>query len=160
MPRMVNETLYYWIIRSALLFIKVQSDRNDQIVLEDHCQFITRILRVILNSNIRTLYQNFTIDLRNFNNFQVTEGDVDNLEELGITVTEESISDNREIIEISKVFASFLESAPSLETFAPGISVYSFVFEIYFSQPKMSYQFLCFREDFILGNILEGIFSC
>ena len=45
--------------------------------------------RVILHSNMRTIHQNFTIDLRNFNNFQVPDsGDEEQLSEYGIQVSE------------------------------------------------------------------------
>ena len=99
---MVTESLYFWIIRSGYLLIKVQTLEDDQIVLEDHCDFIIKILRyilehclqnvqnkyfrVILHSNIKTLHQNFTIDLRNFQNFHVNEDIGDSLEEFGIKV--------------------------------------------------------------------------
>ena len=58
-------------------------------VLADHCDYIVKILSVILQPNIKTLEQDFTIDLRNFGNFQVkddnlcSEGD---LLEMGIKV--------------------------------------------------------------------------
>ena len=50
MPRLVNETLYFWIIRSGLMFIKVQTDLDDQILLEDHCDFIVKLLRFGLSA--------------------------------------------------------------------------------------------------------------
>ena len=102
------------------MMIKVQTDRDDQILLEEHCDFIVKILRfglsasiwklfwklkfyiltgiikrlhslgpsrVILHSNMRTIHQNFTIDLRNFHNFQVPDsGSVEQLSEYGIQV--------------------------------------------------------------------------
>ena len=52
MPRLVNETLYFWIIRSGLMVIKVQTDVDDQILLEDHCDFIVKILRFGLSACI------------------------------------------------------------------------------------------------------------
>ena len=55
MPRLVNETLYFWIIRSGLMFIKVQTDKDDQILLEDHCDFIMKILRFGLSASILKL---------------------------------------------------------------------------------------------------------
>ena len=56
MPRLVNETLYFWIIRSGLMMIKVQTDRDDQILLEEHCDFIVRILRFGLSASIWKLF--------------------------------------------------------------------------------------------------------
>ena len=44
------------------------------------------IYRVVLNPNMKTLQHNCNIDLRNFNNFQLSDYDGDNLEELGIKV--------------------------------------------------------------------------
>ena len=43
--------------------------------------------RVILHSNMRSIHQNFTVDLRNFNNFQVPPSDnLEQLSEYGIQV--------------------------------------------------------------------------
>ena len=36
---------------------------------------------------------------------------------------EESVTDNKKIMEISETFAGFLESATNLETFVPGLFV-------------------------------------
>ena len=58
MPRLVNETLYFWIIRSGLMMIKVQTDRDDQILLEEHCDFIVRILRFGLSASIGNFFGN------------------------------------------------------------------------------------------------------
>ena len=44
------------------------------------------IYRVVLNPNMKTLQNNCIIDLRNFNNFQLSDYDGHNLEELGIKV--------------------------------------------------------------------------
>ena len=85
--RLITETLYFWVLRSGFLLIKVQTDLDDSVVLADHCDYIVKILSVILQPNIKTLEQDFTIDLRNFGNFQVkddnlcSEGD---LLEMGI----------------------------------------------------------------------------
>ena len=37
------------------MFIKVQTDLDDQILLEDHCDFIVKILRFGLSANILKL---------------------------------------------------------------------------------------------------------
>ena len=82
MPRLVAETLYFWVIRSGFLFIKVETDQDDGVVLEDHCDYIVKILGVILQSNMRHIEQDFTIDLRNFGNFQLKDCNEQNEEEL------------------------------------------------------------------------------
>ena len=85
--RLITETLYFWVVRSGFLMIKVQTDLDDSVVLAEHCDYIVKILSVILQPNIKTLEQDFTIDLRNFGNFQIkddnlcSEGD---LQEMGI----------------------------------------------------------------------------
>eukprot|EP00092_Neocalanus_flemingeri_P055234 GFUD01065188.1.p1 GENE.GFUD01065188.1~~GFUD01065188.1.p1 ORF type:complete len:110 (+),score=25.94 GFUD01065188.1:57-386(+) len=65
MPRLVIETLYYWVVRSGFLFIKIETDVDDQVLLDDHCDFISRMLGIILQPNMRNVEQDFTIDLRN-----------------------------------------------------------------------------------------------
>ena len=103
--------------------------------------------RVILHSNMRSIHQNFTVDLRNFNNFQVPPSDnLEQLSEYGIQVlqyqssfqcfvvirllsfvifqvVEQNIAENAKIKEISELFAKFLETAPGLENFSPGLFV-------------------------------------
>ena len=37
------------------MFIKVQTDKDDQILLEDHCDFIMKILRFGLSASILKL---------------------------------------------------------------------------------------------------------
>ena len=81
-PRLIIETLYFWTIRSGFLYIKVETDLDDGVVLEDHCDFIVKILGVILQSNMRHIEQDFTIDLRNFGNFQLRDCSEQNEEEL------------------------------------------------------------------------------
>ena len=81
-PRLIIETLYFWTIRSGFLYIKVETDLDDGVVLEDHCDFIVKILGVILQSNMRHIEQDFTIDLRNFGNFQLQDCSEQNEEEL------------------------------------------------------------------------------
>ena len=69
--------------------IKVQTDLDDSVVLADHCDYIVKILSVILQPNIKTLEQDFTIDLRNFGNFQVKDDNLCSeveLQEMGIKV--------------------------------------------------------------------------
>ena len=135
-PRLIIETLYFWTIRSGFLYIKVETDLDDGVVLEDHCDFIVKILGVILQSNMRHIEQDFTIDLRNFGNFQLQDYIEQNEEELmdmGIIfvlvkmvvlkVTEETVTENATIMKISEHFAEFLKSAENLETFSPGLFV-------------------------------------
>ena len=86
---MVTETLYFWIVRSGFLMIKVETNIDDSLVLSDHCDYIVKILSVILQPNIKTLEQDFTIDLRNFGNFQIKDDNLsteDDLLEMGIKV--------------------------------------------------------------------------
>ena len=95
---------------------------------------------------MRHLETDFTIDLRNFKNFQLRdqnleEEEEEQLEEQGIKVmeilfliiiiiitniiiikvTEELLSSQGKIGEISKTFADFLATAENLETFVPGL---------------------------------------
>ena len=89
MPRLVTETLYFWVVRSGFLLIKVQTDLDDSVVLEDHCDYLVKILTVLLQQNMKSVEQDFTIDLRNFNNFQLNdcnERDENDLLDLGIQV--------------------------------------------------------------------------
>ena len=81
--------------------IKVQTDLDDSVVLADHCDYIVKILSVILQPNIKTLEQDFTIDLRNFGNFQVKDDNLCSeveLQEMGIKV---------ECQPLSSIFVSF-----------------------------------------------------
>ena len=89
MPRLVTETLYFWVVRSGFLLIKVQTDLDDSVVLKDHCDYLVKILTVLLQQNMKSVEQDFTIDLRNFNNFQLNncnERDENDLLDLGIQV--------------------------------------------------------------------------
>ena len=89
MPRLVTETLYFWVVRSGFLLIKVQTDLDDSVVLEDHCDYLVKILTVLLQQNMKSVEQDFTIDLRNFNNFQLNNCNVrdeNDLLDLGIQV--------------------------------------------------------------------------
>ena len=84
---MITETLYFWVVRSGFLMIKVQTDLDDSVVLAEHCDYIVKILSVILQPNIKTLEQDFTIDLRNFGNFQIKDDNLcsaGDLQEMGI----------------------------------------------------------------------------
>ena len=80
MPRLITETLYYWVVRSGFLFIKIETDVDDQVILNDHCDFIVKMLEIILQPNMRNVEQDFTIDLRNFKNFEVKDKE-DNISE-------------------------------------------------------------------------------
>ena len=73
MPRLITETLYYWVVRSGLLFIKIETDLDDQVILNDHCDFIAKMMGIILQSNMKSVEQDFTIDLRNFKNFEMKD---------------------------------------------------------------------------------------
>ena len=64
------------------MYIKVETDLDDGVVLDDHCDFIIKILGVILQSNMQHIEQDFTIDLRNFGNFQLQDCSEQNEEEL------------------------------------------------------------------------------
>ena len=89
LPRLISETLYYWVVRSGFLMIKVETDTDDCVVLQDHCSFIVKILQVILQSNMKRIEQDFTIDLRNFGNFKLdnnADHDDTDLKDLGIKV--------------------------------------------------------------------------
>ena len=90
MPRMITETLYYWVVRSGFLFIKIETDVDDQVILNDHCDFIVKMLEIILQPNMRNVEQDFTIDLRNFKNFEVKDKEEniseEKLELLGLKV--------------------------------------------------------------------------
>ena len=63
-----------------------------QVILDEHCDFLTRILKLVLSPKLRHLETDFTIDLRNFKNFQLTdqsleeEEEEEQLEEQGIKV--------------------------------------------------------------------------
>ena len=116
-----------------------------QVILDEHCDFLTRILKLVLSPKMRHLETDFTIDLRNFKNFQLKdqnleEEEEEHLEEQGIKVieifiimiitsiiitkvTEELLSSQGKIGEISKTFADFLSAAENLETFVPGLFI-------------------------------------
>ena len=69
--------------------IKVETDTDDCVVLQDHCSFIVKILQVILQNNMKRIEQDFTIDLRNFGNFKLdnnADHDDTDLKDLGIKV--------------------------------------------------------------------------
>ena len=66
-----------------------------QVILDEHCGFLTRILKLVLCPKMRHLETDFTIDLRNFKNFQLKdleeeEKEEELLEEQGIKVMETS----------------------------------------------------------------------
>ena len=73
LPRLITETLYYWVVRSGFLFIKIETDLDDQVILDDHCDFLTKLLSIILQPNMKLVEQDFTIDLRNFKNFEIRD---------------------------------------------------------------------------------------
>jgi hypothetical protein len=92
MPRLVIETLYYWVVRSGCLLIKIETDVDDQVILNDHCDFIGKILSIVLQPNMKNVEQDFTIDLRNFKNFEIKDQNKnipeETLELLGLKVFE------------------------------------------------------------------------
>ena len=63
-------------------------------ILDEHCDFLTRTLNLVLSPKLRHLETDFTIDLRNFKNFQLRdqnleeEEEEEQLEEQGIKVME------------------------------------------------------------------------
>ena len=64
-------------------------------ILDEHCDFLTRVLKLVLSPKLRHLETDFTIDLRNFKNFQLKEHNLEEeeeeeeqLEERGIKVIE------------------------------------------------------------------------
>ena len=64
-----------------------------QVILDEHCDFLIRILKLVLNPKLRHLETEFTIDMRNFKNFQLRdqnfkEEEEEQLEEQGIKVKE------------------------------------------------------------------------
>ena len=52
-----------------------------QVILDEHCDFLTRILKLVLSPKLRHLETDFTIDLRNFKNFQLTDQSLEEEEE-------------------------------------------------------------------------------
>ena len=64
-----------------------------KVILDGHCEFLIRALKLVLSPKMRHLETDFTIDLRNFKNFQLRdqnleeEEEVEDLEEQGILVT-------------------------------------------------------------------------
>ena len=48
MPRIISETLYFWVIRSGCLYIKVATDLDDSVILEDHCDYLVRLEKSLL----------------------------------------------------------------------------------------------------------------
>ena len=63
-----------------------------KVILDGHCEFLIRALKLVLSPKMRHLETDFTIDLRNFKNFQLRdqnleEGEEEDLEEQGILVT-------------------------------------------------------------------------
>ena len=92
MPRLVIETLYYWVVRSGCFLIKIETDVDDQVILNDHCDFIGKMLSIVLQPNMKNVEQDFTIDLRNFKNFEIKDGNKnipkETLELLGLKVFE------------------------------------------------------------------------
>ena len=96
MPRLVIETLYYWVVRSGCLLIKIETDVDDQVILNDHCDFIGKMLSIVLQPNMKNLEQDFNIDLRNLKNFEIKDENKNipekTLELLGLKVFEYSLS--------------------------------------------------------------------
>ena len=64
-----------------------------KVILDGHCEFLIRALKLVLSPKMRHLETDFTIDLRNFKNFQLRdqnleeEEEEEDLEEQGILVT-------------------------------------------------------------------------
>ena len=125
LPRTLLETLYPWMVQSCLLVVKVQTDLDDQVILNDHCDFLVRVLKVVLSSKLRHLESDFTLDMRNFGNFNMKpveeEEEASQLEVLGLHVTEEVLGEHQGAAQISQTFAEFLETSSGLATFLPGI---------------------------------------
>ena len=153
------EPLYEWVVRGSLLLVKVQTDRDDQVVLEEHCNFLQRVLGVVLTPRIRHLECDFTIDLRNFKNFEFYNDQKDKLSEEerlevnDLKVTEELLSDQSGIVDISQTFAKFLETCSGLETFVPGLFLTDRSQSLTAEPHKMSLCFSCPQVS-IQGTIL------
>ena len=61
-----------------------------KVILDGHCEFLIRALKLVLSPKMRHLETDFTIDLRNFKNFQLRDQNLEeeeDLEEQGILVT-------------------------------------------------------------------------
>ena len=89
MPTQIIETLYFWVVRSGFLLIKVETEVDDQVVLKSHCDFIVKILKIILQPCMKHVEQDFTIDLRNFKNFTINENEAvteETLDQFGLMV--------------------------------------------------------------------------
>lgn len=126
LPRTILEALYPWMVQSCLLVVKVQTDLDDHVILNDHCDFLVRVLKVVLSPKLRHLESDFILDMRNFGNFTmkpVEEADEEEsqLEALELRVTEEVLGEHQGAAKISQTFAEFLETSAGLATFLPGI---------------------------------------
>lgn len=98
-PAVLLENLYLWIIPASTPLIQ-SGDRDDIEIVREQCEFIITVLKVLLQSKIRNLEQNFVIDLRLFQNFCFFEAE-QNEEESDVTekikVSDESITDIYEV---------------------------------------------------------------
>jgi hypothetical protein len=157
LPRAVAEALYRWVVQSSFLIVKIQTDVDDQVILDEHCGFLARILKIVLHPKMRHLEGDFTIDLRNFKNFYICEQSEDvpedvHLEVHGLQVTEELLGENSKVAEISQTFAEFLATAPGLETFTPGLFVTDRSQPTSAEPHKMS---LCFSSPQVAINLVQ-----
>ena len=129
LPPALIESLYYWLVRSGLLLVKVHTLKDDSVVLGEHCHFLAGVLGLVLQPGLRHLQQDLAIDLRNFPNFPEVAGAGEagevELELLGLQSIEEPLVEQRGVELVGQQLAGWLESGQAglLQTFRPGLLV-------------------------------------
>ena len=144
-------------LRSCCLLVKIQTDVDDKVILDEHCDFLERMLNVILDPKIKNIESEFTIDLRNFKNFDIRNQPEDvpedaHLDLHGLQATEELLNENTKITNISETLAKFLETSSSLETFLPGLFITDRSQDISGDPHKVS---ICFTSPQVAINLVR-----
>ena len=167
LPQSVAEETSYYVLQAAFAVIhhfgsKCDPDLDDEVLIQEHCLYLNRVLQKLLDTRAKFIDVNFSIDMRTFANFknstEIFENFDQNIIPEQVILTEQAIQENVSVSKISQSFIDYFENMSEdskLEVFNPGLFLIDRPSEEDFNEDEPHKVSLCWNNPQLLISLVD-----